>query len=173
MRGFGCLAVVILLALFVVAIATAGAPSPFAGKFELVPLFAKGHVPVISNGHQLYAERNTISFRTAAGDTVTAFAGSTTDLASIPAAAWPMLPPDGPYAEATALHDPCYETSGTFDWKGPTGIIHHGRTRAAPYSRAECDEILDDAMVALHVPAWKRIVVYEAVRFGGASGWGR
>lgn len=177
MRGLGWrLALAALIAIFVVAaasaLATAGAAGPFAGKFELVPLFAKGHVPVIRSGHQLYAERNTISFRTPAGDTVSAFAGSTTDLASIPAAVWPLLPPDGPYAEATALHDPCYASRGTFDWKGPSGVVHHGRSRAQPYSRAECDGILHDAMAALHVPAWKRIAVYEAVRAFGASGFG-
>ena len=148
-------------------------PAPgqrFAGKFELVPLFSAGHKPVIRNGHQFYAERNTISFRTDAGDLVTVFAGSTTDMASIPQPLWAILPPDGPWAEAAAIHDGLFKTSGTMLWRG-----HLGRSRAAPYTRAEANEILREAMVALGVPAWKRIVIYEGVRAGkyvAPGAWG-
>ncbi len=141
-------------------------PGQFAGKWELVPLF-DGARPRISNGHQLYAERNTIGFRTAAGDTVAAFAGSRTDLASIPALLWPVLPPDGSWGKAASIHDPCYQSRGTFLWNG-----HLGRTRTQPYTRVECDEILRQAMVALGVPQWKRVAIWSAVRIGGAAGWG-
>jgi hypothetical protein len=143
------------------------APHRFAGKFELVPLFNRGQRPVLRNGHQYYALRNTIGFRTDAGDLVGMFAGSRTDLASIPQVVWGIMPPDGPWAEASIPHDNCYRTKGTFLWYG-----HVGRTRAVPYTRAECDEILREAMVALGVPTWKRVTIWSAVRGFGAKGFG-
>lgn len=171
------LALAIILCLAVSAFAHATSASPFAGKFELVPLFDKGHRPVIRNGHQFYAERNTISFRADDGDTVTAFAGSTTDLASIPQIVWPFMPPDGPWAEAAAFHDACYRTKGTFDWQPvidghAVGQFRHGRTRGPPYDYHGCNEILREAMVALHVPAWERISIFEAVEIFGRSSFG-
>lgn len=138
----------------------APAPGHFAGKFELVPLFSKGR-PVLSNGHSYYALRNTIRFTTAAGDTVTAFAGSRTDLASIPSYLWATMPPDGPWAEAAVIHDALFRSTGTMVWYG-----HVGRTRAAPYTRAEANDILRQGMVALGVPAWQRITIYEGVQAG-------
>lgn len=148
--------------------AHAGEPSRFSGKFELVPLFDAGHRPVIDNGHTDYAERNRIGFKTEGGDFVVVPAGAPTDLASIPALVWPLMPPDGPYAEAAAFHDECYRTLGTFDRYGL-----RGRNRDAPYTRAECDEILREAMVALGVPWWPRVPIWAAVRLFGAAGWGR
>lgn len=141
-------------------------PGSFAGKFELVPLFDRGK-PVIRNGHSFYALRNSVSFRTDAGDVVTAFAGSRTDLASIPAAVWATMPPDGPWAEAAVEHDNCYASRGTYQF-----YSHLGRTRAAPYTRAGCDEILRQGMVALGVGALKRITIFEAVRAFGGKGFG-
>lgn len=142
----------------------------FAGKFELVPLFGAGHKPVLRNGHQYYAERNTIAFRTDAGDVVAAFAGSNTDGASIPRPLWSLMPPDGPWYEAAAIHDALFKSAGSMVWRG-----HVGRTRAAPYTRSEANEILREAMVSLGVPAWKRIVIYEGVQAGAVvapGAWG-
>jgi hypothetical protein len=139
--------------------------SPFAGKFELVPLFSVGK-PVLKNGHTDYAVRNDLVFRTAAGDHVTVFAGQVTDLASIPRAVWPLLPPDGPWALAAVFHDAGYRSCGTYRW--PHRL---GRTRSAPYSRAEVDDILLQAMTALDVPAWKRRLIWSAVRLFGGGGW--
>jgi hypothetical protein len=136
------------------------APGHFGGKFELVPLFDKGK-PVQRNGHSYYALVHSISYTTAAGDTMTAFAGSRTDLASIPPYLWATMPPDGPWAEAAVIHDALFRSSGTLVWYG-----HVGRTRATPYTRAEANEILRQAMVTLGVPAWKRIAIYEGVQAG-------
>lgn len=149
-------------------------PASFSGKFELVPLFDKGHRPVIRSGHQYYAERNPITLHTADGEAVTVFAGERTDLASIPAAIWPVLPPDGTWSEAAAFHDKCYKTKGTFvapPSAPAAGKI--GRTRLAPYDRAGCDGILREGMISLGVVRWKRVVIYDAVRLGGGNGWGR
>lgn len=153
-------------------------PPAFSGKLELVPLFknckasqprgAGPKCPIIVNGHQYYAVRNPISLRTQAGDIVTVFAGQQTDLASIPKVIWPLMPPDGPWAMAAVIHDSCYRTHGQFVW-----YAHQGRSRAAPYVRAECDDILRQGMVALHVSAWERVTIWSAVRIGGGAGWGR
>jgi hypothetical protein len=146
---------------------TIAAASPFAGKFELVPLFGAGGRPVLKNGHQDYAVRNELEFRTDAGEHVTVFAGQTTDLASIPRALWPLLPPDGPWALAAVFHDAGYRSQGAYVWNRRLG-----RTRQQPYARAEVDGILLQAMVALAVPAWKRSLIYRAVRLFGGAGWG-
>lgn len=147
--------------------ALAGEPSRFTGKFELVPLFDAGHRPVIDNGHTDYAERNRIGFRTDAGELVVVPAGAPTDLASIPQFVWPLMPPDGPYAEAAAFHDECYRTRGAFDRYGL-----RGRDRDGAFTRAECDEILREAMVALGVTWWPRVPIWAAVRLFGGRGWG-
>lgn len=151
-------------------------PGHFSGKFELVPLFSKGK-PYIVNGHTNYALRNTLSFRLADGTLLTAPAGMPTDLASIPRAAWSIMPPDGPWAMGATIHDDCYKTHGSFVWvwRNKARAISKtfaGLTGRAPLTRAECDETLRQTMVALGVPAWKRIVIYEAVRVGGSQGWG-
>lgn len=78
-----------------------------------------------------------------------------TDLASIPPIARPLLPPDGPWAKAAVLHDAGYATRG---W--------------ARMSRKDVDDLLNEAMKALGVPAWKRTMIYRAVRLFGASRWG-
>lgn len=160
----------------------------FTGNYRLVPLQADcrparrlpggkaARCPVIVNGHQYYALGQTYALHLADGTALTAPAGMTTDLASIPRGVWSILPPDGPWGPAAGIHDPCYRTKGTFVWVWP------GRPNAAPFiglrnhpplTRAQCDEALRQAMVALQVPAWKRVVIYEAVRLGGGSGWGR
>ncbi len=79
-----------------------------------------------------------------------------TDLASIPRIARRLLPPDGPYVKAAIPHDDLYVTKG-----------HGGR-----FTRREADDILLEAMEVLGVPAWKRTMVYRAVRLGGQAGWG-
>lgn len=80
-----------------------------------------------------------------------------TDLASIPRLVSGMLPPDGPWAKAAVVHDYLYVTRGI-----------GGR-----YDRKRADDILKEAMAVLGVPAWKRQVIWMAVRVGGAGGWGR
>lgn len=102
------------------------------------------------------------------GETITVPAGALTDLASIPRFAWSLgFPPDGAWAKAAVVHDFLYKTRGacrlgTACW----------RTRIKPYSRAEADEVLREAMAVLGVPSWQRFVIWLAVRLGGASGWG-
>lgn len=79
-----------------------------------------------------------------------------TDLASIPWPARGLLPPDGPWVKAAVLHDAGYITKG---WGGR-------------FTRKAVDKLLLEAMEVLGVPAWKRAVIYRAVRIGGGRGWG-
>jgi hypothetical protein len=147
------------------AAAPAGA---FAGKFELVMLFNAGHRPVIRDGRQYMANRNLITFRRPNGELVQVPAGMVTDLASIPRLVSNLLPPGGLWSEAALPHDLCYKSKGSMVWFKQTW-----RSRAQPYTRAECDKILREGMVALGVPTLQRVTIYEGVRIGGAAGWGR
>jgi len=90
-----------------------------------------------------------------------------TDLASIPVPFRVWLPPDGPWAKAAVVHDFLYFTRGTGVFGGYRYI-----DRLIPYARDEADHILHEAMAVLGVPADKAIAIYEAVRLGGAHGWG-
>lgn len=151
-------------------VAALPAPGHFAGKLALVPLQDKTHA-VTRDGRQLWAIFQAASFRPAtgsiAGDVITLHQGAVTDLASIPRLVSNVFPPDGPWVEAAVFHDLCYQTQGTFVlWKRP------GHTRAAPYTRAECDDLLRQGMVALNISAFQRVTIYEAVRVGGSKGWG-
>lgn len=84
-------------------------------------------------------------------------AGFVTDFASIPMGLRNTFPPLGPWARAAILHDFLYDQGGQLPGKS--------------YSRAEADGIFREAMQVLKVPAWRREVMYRAVRLGGKSGW--
>lgn len=122
---------------------------------------------MVRDGRQLWAIAKPISYRTHAGDLITVPAGMVTDLASIPSFVSPILPPDGPWSQAAVFHDLCYASKGAFEWR-----THAGHTRAAPYSRLECDQLLRDAMSDLGISGWRNWSIYEGVRLGGARGWG-
>lgn len=95
------------------------------------------------------------------GVVITVPRGYETDLASIPQFAWSLgFSPSGPWAKAAVVHDYLYTLGGR---------LPDGRA----YSRAAADKVLDEAMAVLGVPAWRRAVIWAAVRLGGALGWGR
>jgi Protein of unknown function (DUF1353) len=128
------------------------------------------HTP---DGRQMWALSEDLTYRTHAGDTVTAPSGMPTDLASIPRAVQGLLPSDGLYAQAAIIHDACYRTKGQYGFlrKGMGLVLF--RSRKTPYARAECDDLLDQAMADLGVGAPTRWTIWSAVRMGGANGWGR
>ena len=95
--------------------------------------------------------------------------GFITDLASIPRPVWNLVPPDGPWAKAAVIHDFLYATRGT-------GVVSDGSCgidKPGGYTRAEADQVLDDAMACLGVPFLTRLAIWSAVRAGGGRGWGR
>ncbi len=146
----------------------APAPGHFAGKLVLVVEFKKGFAPETRSGRTLWAVERPFYYRTKAGDLITVPAGMTTDLASIPALASSALPPDGPWLAAAVLHDTEYLTKGTGVWKG-----HAANSRAKPYTRAEADDLLLEAMGSLGVSGWRAWAIHTGVRAGGSAGWGR
>lgn len=73
--------------------------------------------------------------------------GYRTDFATIPRLFWRVLPPYGKYAGAAVVHD----------W-----IVDHRLT-----GHATAAKIFREAMIDLHVSAWKTAVMYRAVRWFG------
>ena len=101
------------------------------------------------------------------GEVISVPAGFVTDFASVPRGFWNLEPPMGDAAKAAVVHDFLYQTQGTGRWFGRRQI-----TRPKPYSRAEADGVFREALGVLGVPAWKRFILWAAVRAGGAGGWG-
>ena len=85
--------------------------------------------------------------------------GAPTDGASIPAIFWTKLPPFGKYWLAAVLHDAAY--NGTLELLDGT---------KANLTKAQCDDLLKEAMEASGVDPVTVEAIYEAVHlFGGPS----
>ncbi|RAK50957.1 DUF1353 domain-containing protein [Phenylobacterium deserti] len=150
----------------------AGAPpgwvNRFGGKLVLVLLDNK-YTPSIKKGRSLWGLHDPLTYRPSdAEHTITVPKGFVTDLASIPRWAWTLVPPDGPWVKGAVIHDFLYATRGTGAWKRQPA----GNTREAPYTRAEADWILRDALENRGVDVLRRNVIWLAVRLGGGRGWG-
>ncbi|WMT90527.1 DUF1353 domain-containing protein [Pelagibacterium sp. H642] len=139
----------------------------FGGKLVLVLLDNK-LMPSLKEGRSLWGLQRPLVYTTGdAGDTITVPAGFVTDLASVPRWAWTLIPPDGPWVKAAIIHDYLYDTGGTGIWKGHDASI----TRPRPYTRAEADAIMKEAMENRGVGRFFRTLIYLAVRIGGGPGW--
>ncbi len=86
-------------------------------------------------------------------DTVNVEPGFVTDFASVPRVLWWAFPKWGLYGNAAVIHDWLY-------WE---------KNR----SREEADRIMLEAMEVLHVPRYKQILIYHAVRMFGGWAWQR
>jgi hypothetical protein len=85
------------------------------------------------------------------GQIITVPEGFDTDFASIPAFAWPVAEKLGRYNRAAILHDYLYKD---------------GR-----FSRKMADQVFLAGMKYLGVPAWRRRLMYWAVRAAGWHSW--
>lgn len=95
------------------------------------------------------------------GIVITVPVGFVTDLASIPQPFWSLgFGPMGRWNRPAVVHDYLYSVGGRLPG-GPT------------FTRARADKILDQAMAACGVPAWRRAVIWAAVRIGGSGGWAK
>jgi hypothetical protein len=143
--------------------------SRFGGKLVLVLLDNKRQ-PSIRSGRSLWGLQRELTYQTGddPAEIITVPAGFVTDLASIPRVVWSFFPPDGPWVKGAVIHDFLYFTQGIGIWYG-----RHGVSRAEPYSRAEADHILREAMADRGIGAWAQFVIWAAVRLGGAVGWAR
>jgi hypothetical protein len=83
--------------------------------------------------------------------TITVPAGFKTDLASIPAPVWILIPKVGKYDKAAVIHDFLYANNGC--------------------TRDEADNVLKEAMRVLNVPGWRLHLIYAGVRAGGWDSW--
>lgn len=143
--------------------------SRFTGKLALVLLDDKDH-PTIRDGRSLWGLERELGYRTSIGGegAITVPAGFITDLASIPRALSGALPPDGPWTKAAVIHDALYFTRGGLElWHGKRIIA-----RPAPYSRAESDDILREAMADRGVGIVQRNLIWSGVRVGGGKAFG-
>jgi hypothetical protein len=92
-----------------------------------------------------------VQLREFGGQTIEVPQGFETDFASVPRFFWRIVPPWGRYSPAAVVHDYLYQ-SGTLE-------------------RYEADRVFLTLMQRLGVSAWKRNVMYEAVRLFGGSAW--
>ena len=152
----------------------AGWINRFGGKLVLVLLDNK-YTPSVRNGRSLWALHDTLSYQPSnASHVITVPKGCVTDLTSIPRLFWTLLPPDGPWVKAAVIHDYLYATQGSGQLpagvpgsKQPVGITRE------PYSRAESDWILRDALANRGVDVLRRNLIWAAVRIGGHRAWNR
>lgn len=141
----------------------------FTGKLFLTALNDKTH-PVVRDGRTLWALGKAFGYRTDIGGAglITVPAGFVTDLASIPRILTSGLPPDGPWVQAAVIHDALYFCRGGANlWYGRRII-----DRATPYTRAESDDILREAMADLNVGVVQRNLIWSGVRVGGSRSFG-
>jgi Protein of unknown function (DUF1353) len=78
--------------------------------------------------------------------------GYLTDGASVPRLFWNMIPPWGPYGQAAVVHDLLCEY---------LSVVRNGRP--VSITRAECDQLLNQAMKNLDVNPALRWMIYSAV----------
>lgn len=122
--------------------------------------FAVREVPGLSrDGRQVVRTLENLEYRVGSEDSDTVIcvpAGFETDFASMPMGVRNLFPPMGRWARPAIIHDYLYATKG-----------EDGR-----FTRADADHIFREAMEVVGVPAWRRTVMYRAVRIGGGGGWG-
>jgi hypothetical protein len=77
--------------------------------------------------------------------------GFVTDLTSIPRMFWSIMPPHGEYAKAAILHDYLYDN--------------------AIGSKKYADDIFFEALGVLGVCAWRKYIMYWAVKYFGKGNY--
>ena len=90
--------------------------------------------------------------------------GFVSDLASIPFGARWLIPKAGKNAQAAVCHDKCYRD-------GTMTIRIDGKTKDVPVSRGMADSMMYQAMRALKVKAWRRELIFRALKVGGWYRW--
>lgn len=97
-----------------------------------------------------FTTRESLVFTSDSGKEYKVPKGFETDLASVPRAAWSIIPPMGRYTNAAILHDSLYAER----------VV----------SKKEADKVFLEAMRVCGVPAYKRYPMYWAVAaFGGSA----
>lgn len=144
--------------------------SAFTNPLILTLLEDKDGKPITRDGRCQWSLDRQIIFDVGgefSGESIRVPVDFITDLASIPVPFRDWLPPDGPWVKAAVIHDALYFTQGKCEFGG-----YRYRDRIEPYTRAESDDILLEAMRVLDVPEDKAQAIHAGVRLGGAHGWG-
>lgn len=113
----------------------------------------------VKDGRQVVRLLETLEYRVGSEDSPVVIcvpAGTETDFASIPFGLRNLFPALGPWGRPAIIHDYLYATRG-----------EDGR-----FTRLQADRIFLEAMEVVGVPAWRRTIMFRAVRIGGAGGWG-
>lgn len=118
--------------------------------------------------------------------------GFETDFASIPFGVRDLFPPMGLWGRPAIIHDFLYRIRGEVErvplhlademsatelqayadlWRARPDINIAPQTPG--YTRAQADAVFAEAMAVVGVSAWRRTIMYRAVRLGGFNGWGR
>lgn len=95
--------------------------------------------------------------------------GRTSDGASIPRIAWPIVggPYNGLHRDAALVHDEAYACCGVM--VSPDGDL----TKSHAFTRYDADRALLEGMVLRGVPLITRRLIYSAVRMFGGIAWRR
>ena len=100
----------------------------------------------------------------------------TTDVASVPRWAWPIISPTGLHTAAAVLHDFLYSINK------PSGELRTGYYFTLVsgqwqdishycWLRTDCDRLFFRIMKEAGTPKWKRDIMFQAVRLFGGQGW--
>lgn len=123
--------------------------SSFTNEPEVMPI-GSGRKWKVTKGFVYFLNDNQT------GEQITISPGFITDFASVPRILWAAFPPYGRYGKAAIVHDYLYR------------IKCIGMRKV---TKEEADVIFFNAMKVLKVPAWKRILMYTAVKYFGGYAW--
>jgi len=114
------------------------------------------NVEVLDDGDH-YRLTTPLIFRSAElRQTVVAPTGFVTDFASTPAGTHNMFPKAGPWSRPAVIHDAAYQMELTDIGAHPLLL-----------TKVQADRLFLEGMTAIGVPAWKRWLMYQAVRWFG------
>lgn len=125
--------------------------------FASEPVLRAAH-PSACRGKQQYMLVEDFHYTSSAFGPITAPAGMVTDFASVPRLVWTYLSPEDPcILFGSLIHDFLYAVNG--------------RLALRTLTRAECDEVLREAMLASGARSTQAAVVYRCLRMFGGGHW--
>ncbi|MBX9706865.1 MAG: DUF1353 domain-containing protein [Caulobacteraceae bacterium] len=164
---------------------------------RITEAFAVREVPGrVQGGRQCVELLEPLEYRVGgedSGQIIVVPAGFVTDFASVPFGVRNLFPALGPWGRPAIIHDFLYRVKGeterllwhlrddlSNDEKGAyldlqrarPDINEHPDDAVAGYTRLQADRVFLEAMEVVGIPAWRRTVMFRAVRMGGGGGWG-
>lgn len=115
-----------------------------------------------SDGHNFALDIEHLQYTANDGTVYRSVMGATTDGASVPRELWNIYPPFGLYWLAAVLHDCAYRAM-------LEKLLPNGTWLRVQLAKADCDNLLLEAMTGLGVDASTRGIIYHAVSAMGDS----